>query len=212
MHKLTIIALAAAMGLAWSTLPAVAADTDKTVKDKAVETKDTVKEKTSEAWDKTKDKTSDAWDKTKAKTSETWDKTKEKSTEAKDKVKDTARDTKDKLAGKMESGADIRQAQTALKEKGHDPGPIDGVHGPRTSAALREYQKAENIKVTGRLDSETRVHLMGQKSSSATTTPSASPATATGPSASTSTPPVPPPASVGSPSNPPQMPGKTQTK
>ena len=193
MHKLASIALAAAMGLAWSTMPAVAADTDKTVKDKAVDAKDTVKDKTSGAWDKTKEKTSEAWDKTK-----------EKTTEAKDKVKDTARDTKDKLAGKMESSADIRQAQQALKDKGHDPGPIDGVHGPRTSAALREYQKAENIKVTGRLDSETRAHLMGQKTSSSATTPapSASPSMPTSPSASTSTPPVPPPAAVGSPSNP----------
>ena len=172
MHKLTTAALAIALGLAWSTLPAVAADTDKTVKDKAVDAKDTIKEKTSDAWDKTK----------------------EKSTEAKDKVKDTARNTKDKLAGKMESSADIRQAQQALKDKGQDPGPIDGIHGPRTSAALRSYQKTENIKVTGRLDSETRSHLMGQPSSSATTTPSASPTT------------------VGSPSNPPQTPEKTQTK
>src|SRR5262245_7596390 len=210
MHKLTIIAVTAAMGLAWSTMPVAAADTDKTLKDKAVDTKDTVKEKTSEAWDKTKDKTSGAWDKTKEKTSEAWDKTKEKSTEAKDKVKDTARDTKDKLAAKMESGDDIRQAQTALKEKGQDPGPIDGVHGPRTSAALRSYQKAENIKVTGRLDSETRLHLIGRTSSSPTTTPSASPSTATSPSSSA--PLVPPPAAVGSPSNPPQMPEKTPTK
>ena len=216
MHKLAIIAVAAAMGLAWSALPAVAADDSQTVKDKAVETKDKVKEKTSEAWDKTKDKTSGAWDKTKEKTSEAWDKTKEKTTEAKDKIKGTTRDTKDKLAGKMESSDDIRQAQTALKDKGHDPGPIDGIHGPRTSAALRNYQKSENIKVTGRLDSETRTHLMGQASSSATT-PSASPTTATPGGASTTSPssstsPVPSPASVGSPSNPPQMPEKTQTK
>jgi peptidoglycan hydrolase-like protein with peptidoglycan-binding domain len=205
MHKLAIIALAAAMGLAWSTMPAVAADSDKTVKDKAVDAKDTVKEKTSEAWDKTKAKTSEAWDKTKAKTSEAWDKTKEKSTEAKDKVKDTARDTKDKLAGKMESSSDIRQAQTALKEKGHDPGPIDGIHGRRTSAALRSYQKAENIKVTGRLDGETRTHLMGQASATpSTATPAASPSTVNQP--------VPPPASVGSPSNPPMPAEKAQTK
>ena len=190
MHKLAIIALAAAMGLAWSTMPAVAADSDKTVKDKAVDAKDTVKEKTSEAWDKTKEKTSEAWDKTKEKTTEA----KDKVDRGIDKTRAKTREAKDKVAGKMERSDDIRQAQTALKDKGHDPGPIDGIHGPRTSAALRSYQKAENIKVTGRLDSETRSHLMGQPSSSATTTPSASPST------------------VGSPSNPPQMPEKTQTK
>ena len=105
-----------------------------------------------------------------------------------DKTKAKAREAKDKVAGKIESSDDVRQAQQALKEKGHDPGPIDGIHGPRTSAALRNYQKAENIKVTGRLDSETRSHLMGQTSSSATTTPSASPTTAAPGGASTTSP------------------------
>jgi len=88
----------------------------------------------------------------------------------------------------------------ALKEKGHDPGPIDGIHGPRTSAALRAYQKAENIKVTGRLDADTESHLMGQASSGATT-PSASPA-AEKPSAA--------PSAGGSPSAAPAPPSKTQ--
>ena len=205
MHKLATAALVVALGLAWSTLPAIGADENKTVKDKAVDAKDKVKEKTSEAWDKTKEKTSEAWDKTKEKTTEAKDKVKAKvsgdkkeSAEDKaeaarkaegkdtvgskvdrgiDKTKAKARDTKDKIAAQTESSADIRQAQMALKDKGHAPGPIDGVHGPRTSAALRAYQKAENIKVTGRLDSETKSHLMGQASTGATaTTPSASPA------------------------------------
>src|SRR5213078_2598915 len=201
MHKFTTTALAVALGLAWSTMPVIAAD-DKSVKEKAADTKDTVKEKTSEAWDKTKEKTSEAWDKTKEKTGEAKDKVKAKvsgdkaedkaerakdKAEAKgdtvgnkvdrgvDKTKAKAREAKDKVAGKMESSDDVRQAQTALKDKGHDPGPIDGIHGPRTSAALRAYQKAENIKVTGRLDADTESHLMGQASSGATT-PSASPA------------------------------------
>src|SRR5213082_2055274 len=187
MHKFTTTALAVALGLAWSTMPVIAAD-DKSVKEKAADTKDTVKEKTSEAWDKTKEKTSEAWDKTKEKTGEAKDKVKakvsgdkaeDKAERAKDKTKAKAREAKDKVAGKMESSDDVRQAQTALKDKGHDPGPIDGIHGPRTSAALRNYQKSENIKVTGRLDSETRTHLMGQAS--------ASPSTTTTPSATTTT-------------------------
>ena len=40
----------------------------------------------------------------------------------------------------------IRQAQEALKNKGRDPGPIDGVLGPRTVAALNAYQKAEGLR------------------------------------------------------------------
>jgi peptidoglycan hydrolase-like protein with peptidoglycan-binding domain len=49
----------------------------------------------------------------------------------------------------------IRQAQEALKNKGRDPGPIDGVLGPRTVAALDAYQKAEGLATTGRLDAKT---------------------------------------------------------
>ena len=113
----------------------------------------------------------------------------------------------------MESSDDVRQAQTALKEKGIDPGPIDGIHGPRTSSALREYQKKENIKVTGRLDSETKSHLMGQASASpSATTPSASPTTGT-PSAdkpTTAEKPQTPPSAAGSPSAPPAPASKTQ--
>src|SRR3989442_2080726 len=201
MYKLATAALAVALGISLSGIPAMSADDNKTLKDKAVDAKDTVKEKTSEAWDKTKETTSEAWDKAKEKTVEAKDKIKAKvsgdkkesaedqaeaarKAEGKDtvgakvdreKTKAKARETKDKIAAQTESSAEIRQAQLALKEKGHDPGPIDGIHGPRTSAALRAYQKAENIKVTGRLDADTKSHLMRQASSGATA-PSASPA------------------------------------
>ena len=214
MHKLAITALAVCMGLAWSTMPVIAAD-DKSVKEKAADTKDTVKEKTSDTWDKTKEKAGEAKDKVKEKVSgdkkaEDKDTVGAKVDRGVDKTKAKGREAKDKVAGKMESSDDVRQAQTALKEKGHDPGPIDGVHGPRTSAALRDYQKAENIKVTGRLDSETKSHLMGQASAKpSTTTPSASPTTsadkpATGEKAQT------PPATTGSPSAAPAPASKTQ--
>ena len=45
--------------------------------------------------------------------------------------------------------------QESLRDKGYSPGPIDGILGPQTRAAIREYQKAESLPVTGRLDSET---------------------------------------------------------
>lgn len=53
----------------------------------------------------------------------------------------------------------IREAQEALKAKGRDPGPIDGVLGPRTVAALDAYQKAEGLATTGRLDAKTMASL-----------------------------------------------------
>lgn len=53
----------------------------------------------------------------------------------------------------------VRRAQEALKSEGHDPGPIDGVMGPKTQEALRQYQKQENLKQTGRLDQDTMSKL-----------------------------------------------------
>jgi osmotically-inducible protein OsmY len=51
--------------------------------------------------------------------------------------------------------AHVRAAQEKLKEKGYDPGPIDGIWGPRTAAAVGEFQRKENLTVTSRLDSNT---------------------------------------------------------
>ena len=212
MHKITTFAIAAALGLAWSTMPAIAAD-DKTAKEKAVDAKDTVKEKTSEAWDKTKEKTSEAWDKTKQKTTEAKDKVKDKvSGDKKPEDKDTAgakvdravdktkaktREMKDKVADKMDRG-DTKNAQQALQAKGYNPGPIDGVYGPRTTAAVRDFQKAEGLKVTGQMDADTRAKLMvsagagsAPAASTTTTQPSASPSTTAAPAN---------PSTVGSPS------------
>ena len=33
----------------------------------------------------------------------------------------------------------VRDLQQAMKALGHDPGPIDGIMGPRTKAALQKY-------------------------------------------------------------------------
>jgi peptidoglycan hydrolase-like protein with peptidoglycan-binding domain len=50
------------------------------------------------------------------------------------------------------SRAQVMAMQQALKDKGFDPGPIDGTVGPRTAAARRSYQKAENPTLTGRMN------------------------------------------------------------
>jgi Putative peptidoglycan binding domain len=54
---------------------------------------------------------------------------------------------------------DVRQVQEALKDKGHDPGPIDGVMGSQTKQALRDFQKANGLKQTGTLDTQTKEKL-----------------------------------------------------
>jgi len=44
----------------------------------------------------------------------------------------------------------VKATQEALKQKGFDPGPADGMMGPKTQTALKEFQKAEKINQTGR--------------------------------------------------------------
>jgi len=54
---------------------------------------------------------------------------------------------------------EVKSAQKALKAKGYDAGATDGAMGPRTRAALRNFQKAEGLRATGQLDAETRSKL-----------------------------------------------------
>jgi peptidoglycan hydrolase-like protein with peptidoglycan-binding domain len=43
----------------------------------------------------------------------------------------------------------VRDLQTALKALGHDPGPIDGVFGPTTEAAVKAFQQEREIPADG---------------------------------------------------------------
>ena len=61
--------------------------------------------------------------------------------------------------GKMTGRTDYREVQEALKAKGNDPGPIDGRMGPKTRAALKEFQQASGLKATGQLDNQTAEKL-----------------------------------------------------
>jgi peptidoglycan hydrolase-like protein with peptidoglycan-binding domain len=40
----------------------------------------------------------------------------------------------------------IRQEQLRLRDAGFDPGPIDGILGPKTKAAMQQYQKSLRLK------------------------------------------------------------------
>ncbi len=57
------------------------------------------------------------------------------------------------------SHAQVMGMQQALKDKGFDPGTVDGVMGPKTVSALRDYQKSQNLTTTGRLDGDTSAKL-----------------------------------------------------
>jgi peptidoglycan hydrolase-like protein with peptidoglycan-binding domain len=61
----------------------------------------------------------------------------------------------------------VKKAQQALKDKGHDAGPIDGKYGPLTAQGVKKFQEAEKIKVTGQLDAQTLSALGIEQGSSA---------------------------------------------
>ena len=50
---------------------------------------------------------------------------------------------------------DIKKLQETLHDKGYYSGHVDGILGPQTRAGIRQYQKSENLPVTGHLDAET---------------------------------------------------------
>jgi peptidoglycan hydrolase-like protein with peptidoglycan-binding domain len=50
----------------------------------------------------------------------------------------------------------IQQAQMTLKVAGFNPGRTDGIFDAQTSTAVRQYQVAQGIPVSGLLDQPTR--------------------------------------------------------
>jgi hypothetical protein len=73
---------------------------------------------------------------------------------------DPATKSKKMDADPMTSGSamkpeQVRATQEALKSKGHDLGAIDGIFGPKTEAALKSFQRAENLQASGRGDAQT---------------------------------------------------------
>ncbi len=67
-----------------------------------------------------------------------------------------------------QSHSRIREAQQALKDKGFDPGSVDGVNGPATRAALKKFQAQQNLTADGRLGPKT-LDALGVKQAKSTT-------------------------------------------
>ena len=53
----------------------------------------------------------------------------------------------------------LRSLQRELSAKGHDVGRVDGEWGENTRAAVREYQRANNLESTGTLTLPTLASL-----------------------------------------------------
>lgn len=58
------------------------------------------------------------------------------------------------------SKAAIASLQAGLRQLGYETGPIDGVVGPRTTAAIKAFQYAEHLHVDGTLSPPTRAVLL----------------------------------------------------
>lgn len=50
------------------------------------------------------------------------------------------------------SGDDVLAVQEALILRGYEPGPLDGIYGPLTSAAAARFQEVTGLPVTGNVD------------------------------------------------------------
>ena len=53
----------------------------------------------------------------------------------------------------------VKQAQEKLSAAGLEVGQPDGIVGPKTQAALKEFQEKEGLQASGKLDSETLAAL-----------------------------------------------------
>jgi peptidoglycan hydrolase-like protein with peptidoglycan-binding domain len=59
----------------------------------------------------------------------------------------------------------VRSVQQALKDKGFDPGPVDGLNGPVTRSAVQKFQAQQNLTADGRLGPKT-LDALGVKEAS----------------------------------------------
>lgn len=101
-----------------------------------------------------------------------------------------------KASSSMAGDSQVKQVQQALKDKGQDPGPVDGKMGPKTQAALSGFQQAQGLSGSGQLDPQTLAALgvSGSQSASAAspgTTSSNQPSASANQSSSSSDTPTP---------------------
>ncbi len=67
-----------------------------------------------------------------------------------------------------QSRSTIRDTQQALKDKGLDPGPVDGINGKQTKAAIKKFQDQQNLNEDGQIGPKT-LDALGVKPAGAKT-------------------------------------------
>lgn len=188
MHKFTVITGALVVAATWTFAPGYAQTTTEKMEqkaekaaDKAERAADKTADKAERAADKAADKAERAADKAADKADSATDTMKDKAVRAKDTIKEKTVRAKDKVKDKMARAddrmamTDTRAAQEALKTNGFNPGPVDGRMGPRTRAAVSDYQRKNDLPVTGMLDDATMAKLNVRTSERSSDVPAASP-------------------------------------
>ena len=69
------------------------------------------------------------------------------------------RDQQAQGQGTQQDQDTVKQAQEQLSSMGHDAGPADGIMGPKTQAAVKEFQQSKGLQASGRLDNQTLAAL-----------------------------------------------------
>lgn len=64
--------------------------------------------------------------------------------------------------GPSGGGSDVSAYQQQLAQRGFDPGAIDGIRGPRTTAAVKAFQQANGLVADGIVGPKTMAALQGQ--------------------------------------------------
>lgn len=67
----------------------------------------------------------------------------------------TTRSASTGAANMVQGSPVVRSAQQALNARGYNVGVVDGVSGPSTEAAVRDFQRAQGLAETGSLDQPT---------------------------------------------------------
>src|SRR5262245_36705042 len=74
-------------------------------------------------------------------------------------------------SNQTESKSQMQQVQTALKSRGFDPGPIDGIMGPKTMMAIRNFQSSQAMTASGMVDDATLAALQIKSQTGSTSAP-----------------------------------------
>jgi hypothetical protein len=61
--------------------------------------------------------------------------------------------------GSLDPITTVSGVQGRLRDQGYDCGPVDGIMGPKTRAAIKSFQNDEDLPATGHLDDDTRDRL-----------------------------------------------------